>query len=72
MKDRAIRRHHNERIKNNRKNYWFGKLTPRMLGMAAKTPKPCSCMMCCNPRLYEGDSLKERSQKENDSVELYL
>ena len=56
---RALRRHHSFRIKANRKDYWCGGLTGRLLGMASQTPKPCSCMMCCNPRVYADKSFSE-------------
>ena len=53
-KQKAIRRHHIERLKENRKNYWFwgGRKDPRRLGLLVHTPAPCSCYMCGNPRKW--------------------
>ena len=36
-------------------------LTPRQRGLLAKTPTPCSCPMCGNPRKYmkHGSTLQE-------------
>ncbi len=45
-----FRRHHAERVKNNRKRYhsnWNGKNT--------ETPCKCSCWMCGNPRRHDGE-----------------
>ncbi|MGI9316771.1 MAG: hypothetical protein ACR2QW_05520 [bacterium] len=58
--NRAERRYHTQRIKQNRKHYWGKKLTSRELGIAARTPHPCSCFMCANYRKLEGDTLQER------------
>ena len=61
MAKRAIRRHHRERLKKNRKNYgtvaiwgiWDNsqELEER-LSFAVDTPCPCSCHMCGNPRTH--------------------
>lgn len=55
---RAMNRHHRERIKNNRKDYWNtnGANHPRSVGRMVKTPCPCSCGMCCSPRKLYGNS----------------
>lgn len=54
---RSERRHHLARVKKNRSGYWGVQFSPdhkpmdeRRLGIVASTPKPCSCIMCCNPR----------------------
>ena len=54
MKSRAIRRHHEERIKRRVKAYYSGvhKDDPRRIGQMAQTRKLCSCWMCGNPRRY--------------------
>lgn len=43
---RATRRHHNQRIKRNRRDYWNGGNSAKWLGMLVNTPKTCSCSMC--------------------------
>ena len=58
MKDRAIRRHHYQRMKAKAewvlKNMWGHKtLDDRQIGIAVSTHcKSCSCPMCGNPRRY--------------------
>ncbi len=82
QRTRAWRRSQNERLKNNRKNYWFfgtdddGKLmiaggTGRKLGMALATPAPCSCWMGGNPRKYykgkpEAYTIQERRATQKE------
>ena len=48
--DRSIRRHHIERLKKARKNYWGRDLTSddKALGKLVHTATLCSCQMCCN------------------------
>ncbi|AWN08709.1 hypothetical protein HOT33_gp048 [Escherichia phage Gostya9] len=53
--DRALRRHHRQRVKNNRKKYWTvfpHEESPKRLGLITTTPCICSCWMCGNPRKY--------------------
>ena len=53
--DRALRRHHRQRVKNNRKKYWTvfpHEESPRRLGIITTTPCICSCWMCGNPRKH--------------------
>ncbi|EEN8192365.1 hypothetical protein AAK37_15160 [Salmonella enterica subsp. enterica serovar Typhimurium] len=53
--DRALRRHHRQRVKNNRKKYWTvfpHEESPKRLGIITTTPCICSCWMCGNPRKY--------------------
>ncbi|AAS77102.1 hypothetical protein T5.055 [Escherichia phage T5] len=52
--DRALRRHHRQRVKNNRKKYWtvFPHEGPKRLGIITTTPCICSCWMCGNPRKH--------------------
>lgn len=54
---RAIRRHHYDRLKKTRKNYWGRTwnnhpMDEGQLGVVANTPTPCSCFGCGNPRKY--------------------
>lgn len=57
--DRALRRHHRQRVKNNRKKYWTvfpHEESPKRLGIVTTTPCICSCWMCGNPRKYYKNS----------------
>lgn len=58
---RAIRRHHTARLKQRRRYHWGRDLSDdsRRLGIAVRTPKPCSCFMCGNARRYAGDTCQE-------------
>lgn len=60
-----LKRHHNARIKKNRQHYWGYKdevLDERRLGIVSKTPHPCTCYMCGNPRHFH-DELTIQEQK---------
>jgi hypothetical protein len=65
----AYRRHHRERIKAKRIRQFrkYGKELvedPKSLGKLIRTPKPCSCAMCGNPRKHFGEkTLQEKKQK---------
>lgn len=54
--NRAIRRHHRNRLRNNRKDYHGGlrnRKNPEMImSFYVNTPTPCSCTMCGNPRKW--------------------
>lgn len=71
-KTKDMRRHHEWRIKKKRKDqgYWGrghqteNNWTDRLLGIAARTPKICSCMGCVNSRKNEGPTLAERRNLE--------
>lgn len=57
--DRALRRHHRQRVKNNRKKYWTvfpHEESPKRLGIITTTPCICSCWMCGNPRKHYKNS----------------
>ena len=68
--NRAVRRHHVERLKQKRKSYWgynrsWGRegiqaMSPQQLGRIVQYPQACSCMGCGNQRKYEGRPLNER------------
>jgi len=62
---RALKRHHQKRIKNNRKYYWGGNAatSDKSQGKCSRTPCLCSCWMCGNPRKYLGARFSERRQK---------
>jgi hypothetical protein len=58
---RAVRRHHYNRLKKKRGNYWSGDLSEREQGMVVATPRLCSCVMCGNPRRHLGEkTIQER------------
>lgn len=60
MRNRAFRREQTALKKREAvkrlKNIYLADVTPRSVGMAACTPKACSCFLCGNPRKYYGDS----------------
>lgn len=70
--NRAVRRHHVERLKEKRRVYWgFPSRTTmsqarepmdRMrLGKVVQYPTTCSSPWCCgNPRLREGDTYRDK------------
>ncbi len=63
---RSQRRHHEVRLKNARRSYWHRlvPMTSRELGMVSRTPHPCSCWMCGNPRrILNEKSRQERSEE---------
>ena len=78
MSKRAIRRHHIKRLKNKRKNYgtvaiWYDGISQKELeekiSFATRTPCPCSCHMCGNPRKHWKETpIRElrQHQKIND------
>ena len=49
-----LKRHHRSRLKRNRKYHFERDLSDKHLSMAINTPRPCSCVMCGNPRRYFG------------------
>lgn len=42
---------------------------PAVVGRYARTPHPCSCHMCGNPRWHEGASHAERRQAATHTEE---
>lgn len=58
----AMRRHHRERLKKDRRFHWGRDLSrePKYLAVAVDTPTPCSCLMCGNARRHSGPTLQER------------
>lgn len=86
---RSLRRHHYRRLKKNRSHYWgYGKygqrsygwdeiveMQPDMLGSVARTPTPCSCYMCGNPRrsgMWSGDTITIQERKEEENYKYNL
>lgn len=70
---RALRRHHNARIKRNRQHYWAAngyEPGARRRACALKTPARCSCPACGNPRKFLGlRSLQEIRNLQKESHE---
>lgn len=59
---RAIRRHHRERLKAKRRDYWGGAFAddPKWLGKIVTTPHPMQhCLCCVNQRAIEGPTRQE-------------
>lgn len=73
---RALRRHHRARLIAKRTSpafpYWgrawmrpLDRFTPLQTGKLARTPKPCGCWMCGNPRrVFRDLPPRERSDRE--------
>lgn len=60
---RALRRHHEKRIKLQVQTYYGGghRNDPRRIGQLANSRKLCSCSMCGNPRRYFNEpTLREK------------
>jgi hypothetical protein len=69
MRSRAIRRHHEARMKERVQAYYGGVFRDdvRHVGKLAHTRAPCSCWMCGNPRRQLGEpSLQERRLEAAD------
>jgi len=63
VRSRAVRRHHEHRIKRRVENYYAGyaRGNARHLGRIAHARQTCSCWMCGNPRRHLGElTLQER------------
>ncbi len=72
MRSRAYRIHQCKRWKKRVRSYWVcescnARDDKRTVGRLARTPKPCSCFMCGNPRRYENE--RTRAERRAD-VEL--
>ncbi|WNP29372.1 hypothetical protein RN616_12615 [Morganella morganii] len=60
MRSKAIRRHHEKRLKSKRSKYYnAGRATKRNIGMCYRTPALCGCWMCANHRKVFVMSIKE-------------
>ena len=70
--NRAQRRHHYARLKQNRAHYWGGDTSwttdarwlGRRAGTLARTPTPCSCHLCRSPRYSYGNGLAALTWQE--------
>lgn len=68
MAKSAKRRHHIERIKNNRKDYWGRRLEGKELSKIVNTPNPCNCWMCRNPRKTFGNKDRLAREVREDTI----
>lgn len=67
---RAWRRHQRARLKAARKHYWNGwRSDPSASSRLVKTPTPCSCAMCGNPRKYFGEPTLQEQRADQDHQE---
>lgn len=71
----ALRRHHVDRLKNNRKNYWGRDLTkePKYHSMVVDTPKTfCNCGIC---RIHKPKTVRDLKEdillKESKNEKTY-
>ena len=79
MFSRAERRHHVERLKDARKNYWgYGRhygtkgievMNSRQLGAVTQHPQSCSCLGCGNARKHFGNSKNALTLQEQSQIE---
>jgi hypothetical protein len=65
---------HNRRKKireiERRNNFWDAEWSERMIRIVARTPKPCSCWMCGNPRRFgSGDKYGDQKKCYEDKIE---
>jgi len=61
MKDRSIRRHHRERLKKKRQNYYTA---AGSLHIVEDTPCVCSCYMCGNLRKSTGERTPQEDMND--------
>jgi hypothetical protein len=63
----ALKRHHRQRLKNNR-SFHFGRYLKKIENsMVVNTPTPCSCWMCGNERRY----FKKLTMQELKSLDYF-
>ena len=71
----AWRRAKMAHIKKRYLGWWQYASTPVQQGIAAHTPKRCSCWMCGNPRKFTGERTVQESrliQQATDDLECFL
>jgi len=71
MRSRALRRHHEKRVKTRVASYYGGYAAhdPRALGRLAHSRTPCSCFMCGNPRRYLGERTLQEWRADRRATE---
>ena len=69
LTSRALRRHHEKRIKRRVEQYYSGvhRNDPRRIGQMARARKLCSCWMCGNPRRYFNEPTLREKRLEEES-----
>jgi hypothetical protein len=60
MRPTPLRRHHERRAKRRAAKSSAAPSTARMIGILARTPCKCSCLMCGNERRHAGPTMQER------------
>ena len=72
MRSRAVRRHHEHRIKLRVRSYYGGyaRHIPRSLGHIAHARQLCSCVVCGNPRRYFGEPTMQERRAERYRAEM--
>jgi hypothetical protein len=73
--NRALRRHHEKRLKNKVKSYRNYSIAenPKLIGKCFTAPAGCSCWLCGNRRKHHGLTLQEqKSESEPNYEELTL
>ena len=69
--DRALRRHLSMQAKKRalRNHTWVQAKDARMIGILARTPHPCSCISCGNPRHhFGGRTIQEIRNDESGEI----
>ena len=61
---RALRRHHYQRLKQKRRDYYgsYGRHRDDVRGKLANTATVCSCWMCGNPRKFFGEITRQEAR----------
>lgn len=69
--NRALRRHHEKRLKNKVKSYRNHSISknPKLIGKYFNTPTGCSCWLCGNRRKYHGLTFQEQKSEVNQADE---
>jgi hypothetical protein len=69
LTSRALRRHHEKRIKRRVEKYYGGvhRNDPRRIGQIARARKLCSCWMCGNPRRYFNEAILRETRLSQES-----
>jgi hypothetical protein len=69
QKTQSLRRHHRARLIRKRRDYWNTAVEHKTLGKLDKTPTPCSCHMCGNPRRHTGRPTLQEIRANTDTLE---
>ena len=70
MRGKSFRRFQLEKKKKEAKRrFWYAD-TPRLIGILATTPHPCSCAGCGHTRFWYGDAQQEKAVRLDFEQEL--